>query len=164
MMGTHCGAPDPGAPLYLIQVRGPDVGAMGQMLYHRYGLLSVSGMPGDPCDLLPREDEPAVREALALYVRCIMREIGALAAVLGGLDMRVFTAGIGEHNAVIRERVCDAPGWLGVALDSSANAARAAVISAPESRVRVVVEPTNEERTSARAAFDLLQGDRSASD
>ncbi|HEX8779402.1 MAG TPA: hypothetical protein VF738_14910 [Rhodanobacter sp.] len=137
---------------------------MGQMLYQRYGLLGVSGMPGNPCDLLPREDEPAAREALALYVRRIVREIGALAAVRGGLDMRVFTAGIGEHNALIRKRVCDVPGWLGVALDSGANAAPAAVISTPESRVRVVVEPTNEEWTSARAAFDLLQGDGSASD
>ena len=164
MMGTRCGALDPGALLYLMQVRGLDVGAVGQMLYHRSGLLGVSGVSGDPRELLPREGEPAVREALALYVRRIVREIGALAAVLGGLEMLVFTAGIGEHNAVIRERVCDALGWLGVALDSGANAVHAAVISAPESRVRVVVEPTNEEWIAAHAALDLLQGGRSASD
>ncbi|MDE2315366.1 MAG: acetate kinase, partial [Xanthomonadaceae bacterium] len=76
----------------------------------------------------------------------------------------VFTAGIGEHNAVIRARVCAALGWLGVALDGGANAAHAAVISAPESRVRVAVEPTNEEWIAARAAVDLLRGDRSVSD
>ncbi|MDE1964763.1 MAG: acetate/propionate family kinase [Xanthomonadaceae bacterium] len=158
MMGTRCGALDPGALLYLMQIRGLGVEQVGHMLYHASGLLGVSGVSPDPRELLPREDEPPVREALALYVRRIVREIGALAAVLGGLDMLVFTAGIGEHNAVIRERVCHALGWLGVALDDGANAAHAAVVSVPESRVRVVIEPTNEEWVAARAALDLLQG------
>jgi len=156
MMGTRCGALDPGALLYLMQVRGLGVDAVGHMLYHASGLLGVSGVSGDPRELLPRESEVAVGEALALYVRRIVREIGALAAVLGGLDMLVFTAGIGEHNAVIRERVCAALDWLGVALDGGANAAHAAVISAPQSRVRVAVEPTNEEWVAASAAVDLL--------
>ncbi|AND68401.1 hypothetical protein ATSB10_09470 [Dyella thiooxydans] len=158
MMGTRCGALDPGAVLYLMQVRGLGVDAVGHMLYHDSGLLGVSGVSGDPRELLPREGEAAVAEALALYVRRIVREIGALTAVLGGLDMLVFTAGIGEHNAVIRERVCDALGWLGVALDTRANAAHAAVVSGPESRVRVAVEPTNEEWIAARAALELMQG------
>jgi len=156
MMGTRCGALDPGAVLYLMQIRGLGVDQVGHMLYHESGLLGVSGLSADPRELLPREDEPPVREALALYVRRIVREIGALTAVLGGLDMLVFTAGIGEHNAVIRERVCDALGWLGVALDTRANAAHAAVVSGPESRVRVVVEPTNEEWIAARAALGML--------
>ncbi len=158
MMGTRCGALDPGAVLYLMQIRGLDIDQVGHMLYHESGLLGVSGVSSDPRDLLPREGEPPVREALALYVRRIVREIGALVAVLGGLDMLVFTAGIGEHNAVIRERVCAALGWLGVALDIDANAAHAQVVSAPESRVRVVVEPTNEEWIAARAALGLMQG------
>ncbi len=164
MMGTRCGTLDPGALLYLMQIRGLGIDQVGHMLYHASGLLGVSGVSSDPGELLPREDEAPVAEALALYVRRIVREIGALAAVLGGLDLLVFTAGIGEHNAVIRERVCAALGWLGVALDGGANAAHAAVISAPESRVRVAVEPTNEEWIAARAAVDLLQGDRSVSD
>ena len=164
MMGTRCGALDPGALLYLMQIRGLGIDQVGHMLYHASGLLGVSGVSPDPRELLPREDEAPVAEALALYVRRIVREIGALAAVLGGLDLLVFTAGIGEHNAVIRERVCAALGWLGVALDGGANAAHAAVISAPQSRVRVAVEPTNEEWIAARAAVDLLRGDRSVSD
>ena len=164
MMGTRCGTLDPGALLYLMQIRGLGIDQVGHMLYHASGLLGVSGVSPDPRELLPREDEAPVAEALALYVRRIVREIGALAAVLGGLDLLVFTAGIGEHNAVIRERVCAALGWLGVALDGGANAAHAAVISAPESRVRVAVEPTNEEWIAARAAVDLLRGDRSVSD
>ncbi|MDE2279002.1 MAG: acetate/propionate family kinase [Xanthomonadaceae bacterium] len=164
MMGTRCGALDPGALLYLMQIRGLGIDQVGHMLYHASGLLGVSGVSPDPRELLPREDEAPVAEALALYVRRIVREIGALAAVLGGLDLLVFTAGIGEHNAVIRERVCAALGWLGVALDGGANAAHAAVISAPQSRVRVAVEPTNEECIAARAAVDLLRGDRSVSD
>ena len=164
MMGTRCGALDPGALLYLMQIRGLGIDQVGHMLYHASGLLGVSGVSPDPRELLPREDEAPVAEALALYVRRIVREIGALAAVLGGLDLLVFTAGIGEHNAVIRERVCAALGWLGVALDGGANAAHAAVISAPESPVRVAVEPTNEEWIAARAAVDLLRGDRSVSD
>lgn len=158
MMGTRCGALDPGALLYLMQIRGLGIDQVGHMLYHESGLLGVSGVSPDPRVLLPREDEAPVREALALYVRRIVREIGALTAVLGGLDMLVFTAGIGEHNAVIRERVCHALGWLGVALDTRANAAHAAVVSGPESRVRVVVEATNEEWVAARAALELLQG------
>lgn len=158
MMGTRCGALDPGALLYLMQIRGLGIDQVGHMLYHESGLLGVSGVSPDPRVLLPREDEAPVCEALALYVRRIVREIGALAAVLGGLDMLVFTAGIGEHNAVIRERVCHALGWLGVALDTRANAAHAAVVSGPESRVRVVVEATNEEWIAARAALELLQG------
>ena len=164
MMGTRCGALDPGALLYLMQIRGLGIDQVGHMLYHASGLLGVSGVSSDPRELLPREDEAPVAEALALYVRRIVREIGALAAVLGGLDLLVFTAGIGEHNAVIRERVCAALDWLGVALDGGANAAHAPVISAPQSRVRVAVEPTNEEWIAARAAVDLLRGDRSVSD
>jgi len=142
--------------VYLMQIRGLDVDQVGHMLYHQSGLLGVSGVSADPRELLPREDEVAVAEALALYVRRIVREIGALTAALGGLDMLVFTAGIGEHNAVIRERVCASLGWLGVALDAEANARHAAVVSTTGSRVRVLVEPTNEEWIAARAARDLL--------
>lgn len=158
MMGTRCGALDPGAVLYLMQVRGLGIDQVGHMLYHQSGLLGVSSVASDPRELLPREDEIPVREALALYVQRIVREIGALTAVLGGLEMLVFTAGIGEHNAVIRERVCRALDWLGVALDHDANVANAAVVSAPQSRVHVVIESTNEEWIAARVALGVMQG------
>ena len=109
MMGTRCGALDPGAVIYLMEIEKLTLEQVGRVLYHESGLLGVSGVSSDPRELLPQEaGNERVQAALALYVRRIVREIGALAAVLGGLDMLVFTAGIGEHNAVIRERVCRA--------------------------------------------------------
>ncbi|WP_296228906.1 acetate/propionate family kinase [Ralstonia sp. UBA689] len=159
MMGTRCGALDPGAVLYLMEIEKLSLAEVGHVLYHESGLLGVSGVSSDPRDLLPREaDDARVQAALALYVRRIVREIGALTAVLGGLDLLVFTAGIGEHNAVLRERVVHALGYLGAQLDDAANAAHAAVISTPASRVRVAVEPTNEEWVAARHAVQCVLG------
>ncbi|MFL6668998.1 MAG: acetate kinase, partial [Burkholderia ambifaria] len=89
-----------------------------------------------------------------------VREAGALTALLGGLDMLVFTAGIGEHSAVLRERICTSLGWLGIALDARANAAHAHVVSSASSAVTVVVEPTNEAWIAARAAVRVLRGNR----
>lgn len=161
MMGTRCGALDPGALLYLMEVEKLSVQEVARVLYHGSGLLGVSGVSPDPRELLPREaDDPRVAAALALYVRRIVREIGALAAVLGGLDLLVFTAGIGEHNAELRRRICAGLEWLGLALDGAANAAHAAVISAPGSRIVAAVEPTNEEWIAARAAAGLGAGER----
>jgi acetate kinase len=157
MMGTRCGALDPGAVIYLMEIRKLSLERVGRMLYHESGLLGVSGVSSDPRELLPREDEEPVREALALYVRSIVREVGALTATLNGLDMLVFTAGIGEHQAVIRERVCAGLGFLGVAIDPAANAAHAPIISSAASRVKVVVEATNEEWVAATAAATLIR-------
>ena len=157
MMGTRCGALDPGALLYLMEVDKLTPAQVGHMLYHESGLLGLSGVSADPRELLPLEaDQPRVQVALALYVRRIVRELGALVAVLGGLDLLVFSAGIGEHNAAIRERVCRGLGYLGVVLDDAANARHAATISAAGSRVHVAVEPTNEEWIAARAAVRLI--------
>jgi len=163
MMGTRTGALDPGAVLYLMEIEKLSLEEVGRVLYHKSGLLGVSGLSSDPRVLLAQEERDdvageRVRAALALYVRRIVREIGALAAVLGGLDLLVFTAGIGEHNAAIRARVCEALGFLGVTLDPSANAAHAPVISAESSRVRVTIEPTNEEWVAAQQARALLTG------
>ena len=106
---------------------------------------------------LPLEHEnERVRTALALYVYRIVREIGALTAVLGGLDMLVFTAGIGENNAELRRRICAQLGWLGLGLIEEANAGHAPVISTSASRVLVGVEPTNEEWIAASQAARLL--------
>ena len=158
MMGTRCGALDPGAVLYLLQTEKLSPEQLGQLLYHQSGLLGLSGLSGDPRALLPLEAGNArVQAALALYVRRIVREIGAQVAVLGGLDLLVFTAGIGEHNAVIRERVCQGLAYLGVALDADANARHAPQISSASSRVTVAVEPTNEEWIAACAVPGLVK-------
>ncbi|MEO5831671.1 MAG: acetate/propionate family kinase [Rhodanobacter sp.] len=156
MMGTRCGALDPGALIYLMQIRKLSLERVARMLYHESGLLGVSGVSSDPRVLLQHQDEVPVQQALELYVRSIVREVGGLAATLNGLDLLAFTAGIGEHQATIRERVCAGLGFLGVVIDPQANAANAAVISSPASRVKVAVEPTNEEWVAATAAASLL--------
>lgn len=161
MMGTRTGALDPGALLYLMEIEKLSLEEVGQMLYHRSGLLGVSGISSEPRVIVRHEDDAGeagerARLALELYVRRIVREIGALAAVLGGLDLLVFTAGVGEHNAFVRERVCRDLAFLGIALDQGANAADAPIISSDASRVRVGVEPTNEEWVAARDALRAL--------
>lgn len=157
MMGTRTGALDPGAVLYLMEIEQLTVQQLGQVLYHDSGLLGISGLSADPRVLLAHEaDEPRAALALQLYVRRIVREVGALVAVMGGLDLLVFTAGIGEHSAVLRQRIVQALAWLGLALDEAANAADAPVISAPGSAVRVAVEPTHEEWIAARHAARVM--------
>lgn len=158
MMGTRCGALDPGAVLYLMASRKLSPEAVGHALYHASGLLGISGVSSDPRELLRCEAEnPRAEAALALYVRRIVREIGALVAVLGGLDLLVFTAGIGEHNAPVRQRICDGLSFLGVALDPTANEAGAACISSAASRLAVAVEPTNEEWVAAMHATRITR-------
>ena len=162
MMGTRTGAIDPGAVLYLMEVEKLSLEEVGQMLYHRSGLLGVSGISPEPRVIVQHEDDRGesgerARLALALYIRRIVREIGAFAAVLGGLDALVFTAGVGEHNAFVRERVCRELTFLGAHLDEAANAADEFVISRPDSRVLIGVEPTNEEWIAARETQHLLR-------
>lgn len=156
MMNTRCGALDPGVVIHLMQIRKLSLEEVGRMLYHDSGLLGVSGISSDIRVLLERENEAPAAEALALYLHRIVRETGALAAVLGGLDTLVFSAGIGEHSAPIRARVCAELRFLGVELDTAANAANAPIISAASSKVLVAVEPTNEEWIAACAAAKLL--------
>ncbi|KVK76351.1 acetate kinase [Burkholderia cepacia] len=164
MMSTRCGALDPGVVLHLLEVGKLSGDALGRLLYHESGLKGVSGASGDPRVLLAREaaGDALAADALALYVHRIVREAGALTALLGGLDMLVFTAGIGEHSAVLRERICASLGWLGIDLDVCANAGHAQVVSSASSAVTVVVEPTNEAWIAARAAVRVLRGDRAA--
>ena len=157
MMGTRCGSIDPGAVIYLMEIQKLSLEEVGEMLYRKSGLLGVSGVSADPRELLPLEaDNPRVKAALDLYVRRIVREIGALTAALGGLDMLVFTAGIGEHNAEMRARICRELGFLGAELDPEANARHAHRIDRSASRLRVAVEPTNEEWVAARHAAEIL--------
>ncbi|MBO9332985.1 acetate kinase [Achromobacter pulmonis] len=161
MMGTRTGALDPGAVIYLMEIEKLTLEEVGQVLYRQSGLLGVSGLSADPRILIEHEYDPGetgerARIALALYVRRIVREIGALVATLGGLDMLVFTAGIGEHNAVIRDRICNGLAFFGVHLDTAANVSNAPVISSSQSAVTVAVEPTNEEWIAAVSAHALL--------
>jgi acetate kinase len=148
-MGTRCGALDPGVLLWLMDEKKMDARAIEDLLYHRSGLLGVSGVSGDMRTLLA-SDVPAARAAIDLYVYRIGRELGSLAAALGGLDALVFTAGIGEHAAPVRARVCRDAAWLGLELDEAANAKGGPRLSAASSRVAAWVIPTDEELMIAR--------------
>jgi acetate kinase len=155
MMGTRTGNLDPGVLLYLMDYRKMDVKALTNLLYKESGLLGVSGISQDMRVLLD-SPAPEAREAVDLFCYRIVREIGSLAAALGGLDALVFTGGIGEHGAPVRERVCACLGWLGVELDAGKNAANAAKISTSNSQVDVCVIPTNEEWIIARHTAGLI--------
>ncbi|MBI3094076.1 MAG: acetate/propionate family kinase [Rhodocyclales bacterium] len=154
MMGTRTGNLDPGVLLYLMDYRQMDAKALTRLLYKESGLLGVSGISQDMRVLLD-SPEPAAREAVDLFCYRVVREIGSLTAALGGLDALVFTGGIGEHGAPVRQQVCAELGWLGLRLDAAANAADASKISISESRIEVCVIPTNEEWIIARHVAEL---------
>ena len=156
-MGTRCGSLDPGVILFLLQQRNMDVRAVERMLYNESGLLGVSGLSSDVRTLLESK-EPGAKLALDLYVYRIGRELGSLAAALGGLDALVFTAGIGENAVAIRERVCQGGAWLGIELDAVANANpdKSGRITTKRSRVTAWVIPTNEELMIARHTLSVL--------
>jgi len=148
-MGQRCGSIDPGVLLYLLQQEGMTPKQVEDLLYKRSGLLGVSGISADMRRLL-ESDSAEAREAVELYCYRAVREIGSLAAAIGGVDALVFTAGIGENAAPVRERICAQLGWLGVRLDERANAQNGPLLSAGSSRVRVWCIPTNEELMIAR--------------
>ncbi len=158
-MGTRCGAVDPGVVLYLIDQLGMDVRAVQDLLYLKSGLLGVSGISADMREL-EASSAPRARLAIDLMVYRIGRELGSMAAALGGLDALVFSGGIGENSAALRAAVCRDAGWLGVQLDQEANAAPGTGIvriSAPASAVSVWVVPANEELMIARHTLGLLK-------
>jgi len=154
-MGTRPGALDPGVVLYLFQNLGLSDKEVESILYKKSGLLGISGISNDMRDLLESED-PGARLAVDYFVYRAAKEIGALAAVLGGLDALVFCAGIGENAPEIRRRICEASRWLGVELDADANARRGPRISRAKSSVSAWVIPTNEELMIARHTSALL--------
>lgn len=156
MMGTRCGAIDPGVILYMMQAHGMDAAAIEDLIYRRSGLLGVSGVSSDMRALRASFD-PAAREAISLFVYRIVRELGSLAAALGGLDALVFSGGIGEHDALTRAEVVDGSRWLGAVLDPERNKRGDGLISADDSSVAVWVVPTDEERLIARQTAALLQ-------
>jgi acetate kinase len=154
-MGTRPGALDPGVVLHLFQQLGLSAKEVETVLYKKSGLLGISGVSNDMRDLLG-SSEPDAQLAVEFFVYRAAKEIGALAAVLGGIDGLVFTAGIGENSAEIRERICGACAWLGVELDGDANRRKGPRISSPGSRVSAWVVPTNEELMIARHTGMLL--------
>ncbi|MGF1608608.1 MAG: acetate/propionate family kinase [Kiloniellales bacterium] len=154
-MGTRSGAIDPGVLLYLLRERGLDEPALTDLLYNRSGLLGVSGESADMRTLLA-SPRPEAAEAVALFCYRIVRELGSLAAALGGLDALVFTGGIGEHAAAVRAQVCRDSRWLGLGLDEAANDAGGPRITTPGSAASAWVVPTNEELVIARHSERLI--------
>lgn len=155
-MATRCGALDPGVLIHLLKERGLSIEAVEDMLYHQSGLLGMSGISADVRDLLASGSVEA-REALDIFAFRIAREIAAIANTLGGLDGLVFTAGIGEHQPDIRDAICRHLVWLGVALDPAANRRNAERIDAADTRIAVLVIPTDKEQVIAEEACDVLR-------
>jgi len=154
-MGTRSGSIDPGVLLHLLDHEKLAVDDLTELLYHRSGLLGVSGASGDMRDLLASKEASAA-EAVEYFCYRISRELGSLAAALGGLDALVFTGGIGEHAALVRARVAELSQWLGIRIDRDANAASRTVLHSPGSAVHVLVIPTNEELMIARHTRRVL--------
>ncbi|WP_170401833.1 acetate/propionate family kinase [Ruegeria arenilitoris] len=154
-MGTRSGQLDPGVVLYMMQQEGMSADEIAEMLYRKSGLLGLSGMSSDMRTLLAAET-PEARRAIDYYVFRIRRELGALSAALEGLDALVFTGGIGENSAQIRQRVCEGMRWIGIDMDHNRNADGGTVLSTDFSRVRILTIPTNEEMVIARAAAQMI--------
>ena len=154
-MGTRCGQLDPGVVLYLMAEKGMDAKSISDLLYHQAGLKGISGLSHDVRQL-QASDSPDARDALLYFADRGRREIGGLAACLGGLDALVFTGGIGENASQVRAMMLSGMDWMGIHLDTDANQRNANVISQPSSRVRVLVFRTDEERMLAEHAAELL--------
>lgn len=160
-MGTRPGAIDPGILLYLMEAKGLDAPAMEAFLYRKSGLLGLSGGISNDMRELLASPAPEAAEAVEFFVHRCCREIGSLMAALRGLDALVFTAGIGERSAPIRAAICRKLDWLGIELDEDANNANATTISRPQSRVAVLVVPTDENRVIAEDSLSLVQAKES---
>ncbi|MCO6419613.1 acetate/propionate family kinase [Siccirubricoccus sp. KC 17139] len=154
-MATRCGALDPGVLLHLLGAGRRPLGELEDMLYHRSGLLGVSGLSADSRELL-ESDRPEAWEAIDLFAFRTAGEIGRLTITLGGLDAVVFTAGIGENQPVMRQAICERLGWLGLELDAAANAQNAERITTSSSRVAAFVIPTDEEQVIAAETLAIL--------
>src|SRR5918992_506330 len=158
VMGTRSGDLDPSVPLFLLEERGMSPTEVSDLLNKQAGLLGVSGTSADMRDLLDREAyDGRAAEAVALFCYQAKKFLGALVAALGGLDALVFTGGIGEHSAPVRERVCEGLEFLGIRLDTDRNAAHARVISSAASAVTVLIVPTDEDLMVARHTRRLIK-------
>ena len=155
-MGTRCGDMDPGVILYLFEQLNMSPAEVQEIIYQQSGLLGLSGISSD-MRVLQESDDPKAQLAIDYYIYRIGREMGSLSAALGGLDGVVFTAGIGENAAVLRQRVCEDAAWLGVEVDHDANAAKQSRISPRDSDISVWVIPTNEELMIARHTLQVVR-------
>ncbi len=153
-MGTRCGQLDAGVVLYLMDQEGLSATDISDMLYKKSGLLGLSDLSND-MRTLEASDSLEARQAIDYFVFRIQRELGGMAAAMGGIDALVFCGGIGENSAFIRNRVCERTAWMGIEIDHNKNDAHARVISTEMSRTTVMVIPTNEELVIARAAREL---------
>ena len=159
MMGTRTGDLDPGVLTYLLREKKYHAGKLEHLVDAESGLLGVSEVSSDMKTLLARRGSDArADQAFAMFCRSARKEIGAFAAVLGGLDLLVFTGGIGEHASPVREEICRDLGHLGVWLDSARNDANADVISSDQSTCQVRVIATNEELMIARHTHAVIFG------
>jgi acetate kinase len=155
-MGTRTGQIDPGVIFYMVQQEGKSIDEVRELFYSRSGLLGLSGLSND-MRALEAAGTVEANEAIDYFVFRIRRELGGLAAALGGLDALVFCGGIGENSRLIRERVCEGMGWIGLELDRERNGRNDTVISTDMSRARIMAVPTNEELVIARAAKKFLE-------
>jgi acetate kinase len=156
MMGTRCGSVDAGVILYLMRECHMDATAIEDLIYRKSGLLGVSGISSD-MRTLRASSEGAAREAIALFVYRIVREVGSLVAALSGVDAIVFSGGIGENDPATRAEVIEGCRWTGAVLDAGKNARGEIRISDDASGIPVWVIPTDEERMIARHTMQLLQ-------
>jgi len=157
MMGTRPGDLDPGVILYLLERKGYDAAQLSRLVNLKSGLLGVSGLSSDVKTLLDaRAANADAADAIEMFCYQIRKAVGALAAALGGLDMLVFTGGIGEHAAALRAEVCQGLSHLGLAIDPRRNDSNQDTISAADSRCRVRVIPTNENLMVARHTVRLV--------
>ena len=150
-MGTRCGQVDPGVLLYLMDQKGMTAAEITDLLYKQSGLLGLSGISND-MRTLEASGTPEAAEAIDHFVCRGQREVGAMAAALGGIDALIFCGGIGENSRLIRARICERLTWMGIDIDHARNAANDRVISTGLARTTVMVLPTNEELVIARAA------------
>jgi len=155
MMGTRCGSIDPGVLIWLMDEKGMGPREIERLIYKESGLLGVSGISSD-MRALGQSDAPEAAEAIDLFAYRVVREIGSMAAALGGLDALVFTAGIGENDAGLRARVVAGCGWLGLAIDPARNAAPSGRVSPDGCTSEVWVIPTDEERVIAEHTLALV--------
>lgn len=151
-MGTRCGQIDPGVLLYMLDQEHLDTGQIRQILYNESGLLGLSGGLSNDMRTLETADTPDAHRAIDYFVFRVQRELGAMAAVMGGIDALVFCGGIGENSRTVRRRVCERLGWMGIEIDHGRNAQNATILSSEFARTTVMIVPTQEDLVIARAA------------
>lgn len=154
-MGTRSGQVDPGVLLYLMEQERMTPAEISRLLYRESGLLGLSGISND-MRTLEQSDSPAARQAIEYFVFRIQRELGAMAAAMGGIDALIFCGGIGENSRLVRARVCERTEWMGIEMDHARNAENAMIISTDLSRAKVMVIPTNESLVIARAIAAVI--------